>query len=203
MHLLRYQVAVSLDGFIAPPNGSADWLNPYGKIAGEVMGPWMKQIGGLLLGRATYDQAGSFGGWMWGDLPALVMTSRPLPKKHPASVEVLGGDPAEGLKRLRARISPGKGKGGDIWLFGGGVTAGRFLGAGLIDMIELTIVPVALGAGRTLFNGVTVQETFELVSVQQRALGCVSNTYRRIEKSARRATPPPRHSPARSRRDSR
>src|SRR6185436_19275620 len=38
MHLVRYQVAISLDGFIAPDDGSADWLNPYGKVAGEVMG---------------------------------------------------------------------------------------------------------------------------------------------------------------------
>ena len=57
MHLLRYQVAVSLDGFIAPHDGAADWLNPYGKVAGEVMGPWMKQIGGIVclstIGTAT------------------------------------------------------------------------------------------------------------------------------------------------------
>ena len=74
MHLLRYQVAVSIDGFIAPKDGSADWLNAYGKVAERSSVPWMKQIGGLLLGRATFDQTGSFGGWMWGDLPTLLMT---------------------------------------------------------------------------------------------------------------------------------
>jgi dihydrofolate reductase len=196
MHLLRYQVAVSLDGFIAPRDGSADWLNAYGKVAGEVMGPWMKQIGGILVGRATWDQAIGMGGWMWGKTKALVMTSRPIPKAPP-DIET-STDPAAGLKRLREQMTEG-----DIWLFGGGVTAGKFLKAGLIDMIELTIVPVALGSGRTLFDGVAAQETFELASVQQHALGCVSNTYRRIEETAKRATPPKRRAPPRSRRDSR
>jgi dihydrofolate reductase len=198
MHLLRYQVAVSIDGFIAPKDGNADWLNAYGKVAGEIVGPWMKQIGGLLLGRATFDQTGSFGGWMWGDLPTLLMTSRPLPKKPSPAIETFGGDPSEGLKGLRARMPKG-----DIWLFGGGVTAGKFLQAGLIDMIELTIVPVALGAGRTLFDGVAVQETFELASVQQQALGCVSNTYRRIETATKGAAPPKRRALPRSPRGSR
>jgi dihydrofolate reductase len=127
MHLLRYQLAASLDGLIAPPDGGVDWLAPYEGLAGEVMGPWMKEIGGLLLGRATWDQAQSLGGWMFGDMPALLLTSRPLPKKPPASVEVFSGDPAEGLKRLRARVTKG-----DIWLFGGGATAASYLKAGAL-----------------------------------------------------------------------
>jgi len=202
MHLVRYQVAISLDGFIAPDDGSADWLNPYGKVAGEVMGPWMKQIGGIVMGRATYDLGQRMGGGMWGDMPTLVMTSRPLPKKHKASVEA-SDNLEDGLKRLRARMAPSKESGGDIWLFGGGKTAGQFLAVGLIDMIELTAVPVALGSGRTLFDGVAVEKTFELVSVQQQSLGCVSTTYRRIAKKAAGATPPKRRASPRSPRDSR
>lgn len=195
MHLVRYQVAVSLDGFISAKNGSADWLGPYGKVAMEVMGPWMKQIGGTIMGRSTFDQAAGMGGG-GRDTPTLLMTSRPLPKKHSASL-VTSDNPEDGLERLKARVPKG-----DIWLFGGGVTAGHFLKAGLIDLIELTTVPVALGSGRPLFDGVAVENTFELVSVQQRSLGCVSTTYRRIAKKA--ATPPPRRRASpRSRRDSR
>ncbi len=69
MHLVRYHVAVSLDGFIAPPDGGAEWLEPYGNVAMGFIGPWMKQIGGVSVGRATYDQALDMGGWMYGKTP--------------------------------------------------------------------------------------------------------------------------------------
>ena len=170
MHLVRYQVAVSIDGFIAPTDGSAEWLNPYGPVAGSFMQTWMKQIGGVIVGRTSYDQSGG----MWGKTPALLMTSRPLPKM-PKSVVTATGE-AEGLAQLKARIPEG-----DIWLFGGGVTAGRFLRAGLIDLIEAAVVPVALGEGRPLFAGGPTQITFEHTGTQPLGLGCVLNSYRKIE----------------------
>jgi dihydrofolate reductase len=189
MHLVRYQVAVSIDGFIAPKDGSADWLNPYGNVAGDFMATWMKQIGGVISGRATYDQAG---GSMWGRTPALLMTSRPPAKASKSAI--VATDEAEGLAQLKERISPKSGTGGDIWLFGGGVTAGRFLKAGLIDLVELGVVPVVLGEGRPLFGAGPVQITLELVSSQPFALGCVLNTYRKIA-----ATPQPKEQARRSR----
>ena len=70
MHLVRYHVAVSLDGFIAPLDGATEWLEPYGKVAMGFIGPWMKQIGGIIVGRVTYDQSIGMGGWMWGKTPA-------------------------------------------------------------------------------------------------------------------------------------
>ena len=189
MHLVRYHVAISLDGFIAPKDGGIDWLNPYGKVGADFIGPWVKQIGGIIVGRATYDQSAGMGGWMFKDTPALVMTSRPLPKKHPAAIEA-ADDPAQGLASLRSRVTSG-----DIWLFGGGVTAGSFLKAGLIDLVELAVVPVALGEGRPLFSGVALQQTFEHASAQPIGMGCVVNTYRRTAAAA--AIPPKRRSRSR------
>ena len=101
MHLVRYHVAVSLDGFIAPPDGGAEWLEPYGNVAMGFIGPWMKQIGGVIVGRATYDQALDMGGWMYGKTPTLVLTSRPV-EQGPQTVHAHAGDPAEGLAKLRA-----------------------------------------------------------------------------------------------------
>jgi dihydrofolate reductase len=169
MHLVRYQVAVSIDGFIAPQDGSVDWLKPYGKIAGEFMSTWMKQIGGVIVGRTSYDQADG----MWGKAPTLLMTSRPL-SRAPKSV-VTATDEAEGLVQLKARIPEG-----DIWLFGGGVTAGRFHRAGLINLVEAAVVPVALGDGRPLFAGGPAQIALEHVGSQPLGLGCMLNTYRKI-----------------------
>jgi dihydrofolate reductase len=180
MHLVRYQVAVSIDGFIAPKDGSADWLSPYGKVAGEFMGPWMKQIGGVIVGRTSYDQSGG----MMSKAPTLLMTSRPL-AKAPKSV-IVAANAAEGLAQLKSRIHSESGAGSDIWLFGGGVTAGRFLREGLIDLIEVAVAPVVLGEGKPLFADGPLQLTFEHTGTQPLGDGCVLNTYRKIAATPRR-----------------
>ncbi len=182
MHLVRYHVAVSLDGFIAPPDGSADWLEPYGKVAVDFIGPWMKQIGGIIVGRATYDQAIGMGGWMYGQAPALVMTSRPI-LHGPQSIHAHAGDPEAGLAALRARMTE-QDLDTDIWLYGGGVTAGLFLRHNLIDLLELAVVPIALGKGRPLFADTETQLTFEHTSSQPIGMGCVVNSYRKVERGA-------------------
>lgn len=194
MHLVRYHVAVSIDGFIAPKDGSADWLNPYGKVAMDFMASWMTQIGGVITGRATYDQAIGMGGF-WGKKPAAVMTSRALSK--PSKTVFTATDEVEGLAQLKARMTEG-----DIWLFGGGVTAGRFLDAGLIDILEVAVVPVVLGEGRPLFAGGPASITFEHTGSRPIGSGCVLNSYRKIE-AIRLRPAKARPSRSRSRRDSR
>jgi dihydrofolate reductase len=184
MHLVRYHVAVSLDGFIAPLDGSTEWLEPYGKVAMGFIGPWMKQIGGIIVGRTTYDQSIGMGGWMWGKTSALVMTSRPI-LKGPQTIEAHGGDPAEGLARLRVRMAE-QDLDTDIWLFGGGVTAGLFLNHNLIDLIELAVVPVVLGEGKPLFAHVEGRLTFDQAGSQPIGMGCTVNSYRRMEGRAKR-----------------
>jgi dihydrofolate reductase len=184
MHLVRYHVAISLDGFIAPGDGSADWLQPYGKVAMGFIGPWMKQIGGIIVGRSTYDQSLGMGGWMWGQTPALVMTSRPI-EAGPQTVHAHAGDPAEGLAKLRRRMSE-QDLETDIWLFGGGVTAGLFLKQNLIDLVELAVVPIVLRKGRPLFAGAETQLTFEHTSSQPIGMGVIVNSYRRMEAPIRR-----------------
>lgn len=177
MHLVRYHVAVSLDGFIAPPDGGHEWLAPYGKVAMGFIGLWVKQIGGIIVGRTTFDQALGMGGWMWGGTPALVMTSRPV-EQGPQTVHAHAGDPAEGLAALRKRMRE-QDLDTDIWLFGGGATAGPFLKHSLIDMMELAVVPVALGQGRPLFADVEMRQTFDHVASQPIGMGVMVNTYRR------------------------
>jgi dihydrofolate reductase len=191
MPLVRYQVAISIDGFIAPADGSTQWLDPYGKAAWGFMRGWMKNIGGIVVGRTTYDQAAGMGGWMWGDTPALVMTSRPL-EHTSTSVEAFDGDPNEAVQRLARRIPLTGGQ--DIWLFGGGVAAGRFLEAGAVDLLELAVVPVLLGEGRPLFAGVSLQRTFEPAGAAPIGEGCVVTTYRKI--SAQTPSPRARRRPS-------
>jgi len=135
---VRYQVAMSLDGFIAGPNGEHDWI---------VMDPAIdfaalfKEFDTAVMGRKTYDVLTAQGGH--GALPGLevVVFSRTLrPATHPG-VRILNDDPTDVMTALKAK--PGR----DIWLYGGGDFFRSLLNAGLVDTVEVAVVPVLLGSG--------------------------------------------------------
>lgn len=173
MSRVRYQSAVSIDGFIAPKDGSLDWLEPYNADGADEMRAFMGEIGGAIVGRTTFDQGVAIGGVaIFGKTPTLIMTSRPVTQTLPKSMIVASGDPAAALARLRSKM-----KSGDVWLMGGGATAARFLDAGLIDTLELKTVPVVLGSGRPLFGGATATGVFACRSVHAGKLGTVSAVY--------------------------
>ena len=135
---LRYQVAVSLDGFIAGPHGEYDWI---------VMDPAIdfaalyKEFDTAVMGRKTYEVMTAQGGH--GAMPGLevVVFSRTLPAAAHPGVRILNDDPRDIVAALKAK--PGR----DIWLYGGGVLFQSLLDAGLVDTVEIAVVPVLLGAG--------------------------------------------------------
>ncbi|MDO8678373.1 MAG: dihydrofolate reductase family protein [Acidobacteriota bacterium] len=138
---LRYQVAVSLDGFIAGPNGEFDWI---------VMDPAIdfaalfKEFDTAVMGRKTYEVMTAQGGH--GAMPGLevVVFSRTLrPAKHPG-VRIVNDEPREVVAALKKK--PGR----DIWLYGGGALFRSLLDAGLVDTVEVAVIPVLLGAGIAL-----------------------------------------------------
>ena len=135
---LRYQVAVSLDGFIAGPNGEYDWI---------VMDPAVdftalyKEFDTAVMGRKTYEVMTTQGGN--GAMPGIdvVVFSRTLPPAEYRGVRIVNDDPQEVVAALKAQ------RGRDIWLFGGGALFRLLLDAGLVDTVELAIMPVLLGEG--------------------------------------------------------
>ncbi|MET0395951.1 MAG: dihydrofolate reductase family protein [Longimicrobiaceae bacterium] len=136
MRRVRYSVAASLDGYIAGPSGESDWI---------VMDPeidFRALMGGfdtVLLGRNTYEATRHMGGGGMPGMKAYVF-SRTLRQADCPGV-VVSDDAAATVASLRA--SPGK----DIWLFGGGTLFRSLLGLGLVDAVEVAVIPVLLGGG--------------------------------------------------------
>ncbi len=135
---LRYQVAVSLDGFIAGPNGEADWIVMDSSIDFSAL---FKEFDTVVMGRRTYEVMTAQGGA--GTMPGLevVVFSRTLPSSKRQGIQIVSADPRAVVSDLKAK--PGR----DIWLFGGGVLFRSLLDAGLVDTVELAVVPVLLGSG--------------------------------------------------------
>lgn len=170
---IRYQLAVSLDGFIGPEDGSADWLDPYGEVAMEIVTPFMEEIGGLIMGRVTWEQMRSFGPGPFDSTPTVVLTSNSA-LDVPDNARLCTAGPKAAIATLEDMIDRG-----DIWLFGGGKTATGFLNEDLVDLIELTVVPVVLGEGLPLFPGLRNPLTFDLVESRAGKLGTISTVYAR------------------------
>ena len=138
MRQLRYGVAMSLDGFIAGPNGEYDWIvhDPDIDFAAK-----FAQFDIFLMGRLTYEVASEKGkSWDRSGQRWIVVSTTLKPEDHPA-VTILSNEVAESVAALKAQ--PGK----DIWLFGGGVLFRFLLDAGLVDAVDVTVMPVLLGSG--------------------------------------------------------
>lgn len=136
--LLRYHVAMSLDGFIAGPNGEYDW------IASDESFDWnafLRQFDTLLMGRLTYQLALSQGSMLKSMGMSIVVVSTTLDAAQHPDVTIIAADVADAVARLKRQ--PGK----DIWLFGGGALFRTMLDAGLVDRVELAVSPILLGNG--------------------------------------------------------
>jgi dihydrofolate reductase len=136
-------VGISLDGYIAAPDGGVDWLEPYQDARAGFM-PFIKTIGSVVMGRVTYDHAVARGYSDFGGTPAYVVTHRPFTPPSPAVVP-FSGDLRELVTRMRQHHP------GDIWLMGGGGVTKAFAEADLIDIWSVAFVPSLLGAGLPMF----------------------------------------------------
>jgi dihydrofolate reductase len=134
---LRYSVAMSLDGFIAGPNGEFDWIvvDPDIDFAAMYAG-----FGGLLMGRRSFDVFTSTGGAPGGPLPTYVY-SRTLPEGTRDGATFVN-DAVPHVRGLKA--GPGD---KPLWLWGGGEFFRSLAAAGLVDAVDVAVIPIVLGGG--------------------------------------------------------
>ena len=176
MKRIRYGVAMSLDGFIAGPNGEADWIvmDPEVNFA-EI---WA-QFDTLLMGRITYNAAIARLGESSMRGHKVVIVSRTLkPADHPNATIISEVTPAQ-PQALRAQPDgrPGSFPEKDIWLMGGGKLFHTLLAMHQVDTVEVSIMPVVLGAGIPLLPPPAQSAKLKLTSHKIYRSGIVSLGY--------------------------
>jgi dihydrofolate reductase len=137
---LRYSVAASLDGYIAGPNGEFDWIVIDPEIDFAAL---YASFSGIVMGRRSYDVFVSTGGGVGPALPIYVY-SRTLPEGERGGV-TFARDAISHVRRLKA-ADDGK----PLWLWGGGELFRQLAEAGLVDGIDVAVIPILLGGGLPL-----------------------------------------------------
>lgn len=148
MRRVRYQVACSLDGYIADADGGYDWIVADPDID---FGAIFAEFDTLLMGRRTFEQAPQGMAGM-----NVLVFSRSLRQEDHPDVTIVSDRVRETLDALRRE--PGK----DIWLYGGGELFQSLLELDCVDTVEPAVIPVVLGGGRPFLPSPAVQRRLSL-----------------------------------------
>jgi dihydrofolate reductase len=168
----QYYTASSLDGFIATADDSLDWLFQLGDVNDTGYPGFIREVGALAMGSATYrwmlkhvvsPDDGPPGAWPYQQ-PCWVFSSRELPGVDAADIRFVRGD----VRSVHAAMRTAAGS-QNIWLVGGGDLVGQFHDAGLLDEIIVQVCSVTLGVGKPLLPRCIAFPPLRLVSA--RAMG--------------------------------
>lgn len=160
-------IASSLDGFIASPDGSIDWLftdQDYG------YSEFYAGVETVIMGNKTYQQVLGFDEYPYPDKQVFVLT-RDRTKTKDKNAIFISQEIPEFITNLRSLAK------GNIWLVGGGEVIEIFLQQGLIDRLILSIHPLLLGKGIPLFLPDFPSQNLELKDTQTFASGLVQLNY--------------------------
>ena len=170
MGQIIFDTATSLDGYIADEENSLAWL--FAVDGGEApdAGLYPASATVLVEGSTTYewllrenDVLANPGKWQefHGEKPTFVFTTRELPVPAGADVRFVSGSVVGAIDAIRAAAGDG-----DVWVMGGGDLAGQFLDAGLLDVVAISVAPVALSGGAPLLPRRVEADRLRLVSAE-------------------------------------
>lgn len=168
-----YNVASSLDGFIASADGGVDWLMSF-QDSGEDygLGAFFESVGAVLVGSRTYEQSLGFAGdTAMESKPCWVFTKRELPRAN-SDIIFTSATPSEVVDEMAGRGIA------RAWLLGGTQLAKSFREAGLITEYSVAIIPVVLGAGIPLFESPGPPARLELLESKAHPSGVLQLRYR-------------------------
>jgi dihydrofolate reductase len=183
MRTVTYGAACSLDGFIAPPDGSMDWLH-FSRDVQQFMTNYWASIDTMLMGRKTWEAAMAMGGGGGGAGTGGITTyvfSRTL-KSVGGGAHLLSEDAGEFVRRLKEQ--PGKG----ICVMGGGELAQSLFAAGVIDEVGMNTHPILLGSGVPFFRDPGRRIALELAESRVIDGGCVLSIYRVVADAKRKSS---------------
>jgi dihydrofolate reductase len=169
MRPVRYNVAASLDGFIASPDGGFDWIPEDPAVDFAAI---FARVDTVLLGRRSYELVQQMGAAAWKPGTRVYVFSRTLNARDHPDVTMVTNDAASVVAELRQESGEG-----DIWLYGGGELFGSLLEAGQVDRLEVTVVPVLLGEGVPLVAAGIPRTALSLIDTHTNPSGMVTLSY--------------------------
>jgi dihydrofolate reductase len=146
--LTQYYTATALDGFIADPDNSLEWLFTRKQDADgpQNYAAFIEKVGALAMGATTYEWILDYESSTWPyEVQCWVFTHRELAVVPGAPITFVQGDVAP----VHAEMAAAAGD-RNLWVVGGGDLAGQFADASLLDEVIVSIAPVTLGGGAPL-----------------------------------------------------
>jgi len=169
-------IAQSLDGFIARPDGTLDWLTstPNPETGDYGYAALLESIEALIMGRKTYDEVMGFGlEWFYTGLDTYVATQNKNFEIKSPDTYLLTENLTDFVTNLKKKTKK------DIWLVGGGELVTTFINLGLLDKMIISIIPKIIGEGISLFAKKPLETDWILESVQSFNTGVVNLTYKK------------------------
>ncbi len=174
MSRIQCYIAQSIDGYIARPKGEIDWLDiiPIPENSDLGYGEFYSNIDTVIMGRKTYDEVMGFGvPWPYADAKCYIVTSDTTYQANTPNTHLVHKIDQEFIDQLREQSNQ------NIWLIGGGSLVSAFMKLDALDDLLLSIIPIVLGEGISLFPDKPKETQFDLKKVDDFGNGAVMLTY--------------------------